>query len=249
MGRLRRILAIAALAVSGAAACASLEFSDVASFLCPSGETGSLATLLGTVLWSAPPQDREVQWLESTGTQYMLFSTSSMVMSIDVWIRPQYERAATAGSVGIYNGASRANSIFFDSYVRSSGNQRGFRITNGNNSGNVFTEITYAYRHVTVHGTAVTVDDASFTMGSTWNYGNFSGLPFALFGCYRHNNTITCKSARIGPCKLYTGTNGNTLAYDLIPYVKDGVGCMYDKLSDTYFYNQGTGEFVTGPDL
>ena len=44
--------------------------------------------------------------------------------------------------------------------------------------------------------------------------------------------------------------NGEQNQLDLIP-VKDksNVVCMYDKVSRTFFYNQGSGEFVAGPEV
>lgn len=37
------------------------------------------------------------------------------------------------------------------------------------------------------------------------------------------------------------------LVRDYIPAVKDGVPCLYDKVSKTYFYNAGSGAFTAGP--
>lgn len=34
---------------------------------------------------------------------------------------------------------------------------------------------------------------------------------------------------------------------DLIPVIKDSIPCMYDKVSGELFYNQGTGQFIAGP--
>lgn len=63
------------------------------------------------------------------------------------------------------------------------------------------------------------------------------------------------------PLRLFYGYNaacaGRIYAYqhkrdgmmllDLIPVLdKDGVACMYDKVSGNYFYNQGTGDFIVG---
>ena len=44
--------------------------------------------------------------------------------------------------------------------------------------------------------------------------------------------------------------DGDTLLYDIIP-VKDaeGVVCGYDKVSNTFMYNQGTGSFIAGAEL
>lgn len=46
----------------------------------------------------------------------------------------------------------------------------------------------------------------------------------------------------------YKHKRNNTFLIDLIPVVdKQGVGCMYDKVSKQLFYNQGTGSFIVGP--
>lgn len=45
--------------------------------------------------------------------------------------------------------------------------------------------------------------------------------------------------------KLY---DNGTLIHDFIPVLDpNGVACMYDTVSDEYFYNAGTGDFVAGP--
>ena len=45
-------------------------------------------------------------------------------------------------------------------------------------------------------------------------------------------------------CQIY---DNGTLIRDYLPCLdKDGVACLYDKVSETYFYNQGTGEFIAG---
>lgn len=52
---------------------------------------------------------------------------------------------------------------------------------------------------------------------------------------------------RLYSCKIYYK---NELYRDYIP-CKDasGVVCLYDKISKMYFYNQGTGDFIAGPEL
>jgi len=47
--------------------------------------------------------------------------------------------------------------------------------------------------------------------------------------------------------KLY---KNNILVQDLIPCKdKQGIVCMYDLVSETFFYNQGTGSFEAGPEI
>ena len=57
---------------------------------------------------------------------------------------------------------------------------------------------------------------------------------------------LTAK-AKIYYLKMY---ESNSLVLDLIPVKdKNDVVCMYDKVSDTFFYNQGTGNFIAGPEV
>ena len=58
------------------------------------------------------------------------------------------------------------------------------------------------------------------------------------------NNTNYCGEAKVWSYKHYR--NGN-LILDLIPVLdKDNIVCMYDKVSENYLYNQGSGEFIAG---
>lgn len=46
-------------------------------------------------------------------------------------------------------------------------------------------------------------------------------------------------------CKIY---NDDVLVRDFIPVLdEDGVPCMYDRVTNEFFYNQGTGQFIAGP--
>lgn len=46
--------------------------------------------------------------------------------------------------------------------------------------------------------------------------------------------------------KIYN--DNNTLVRDFIPVLDpDGVPCMYDRVTGTFFYNSGTGDFIAGP--
>jgi hypothetical protein len=71
----------------------------------------------------------------------------------------------------------------------------------------------------------------------------FSGsYPMYLFA---YNNGGSAgnlpSSIKIYSCKIY---DNDVLVRDFIPYCKDGVVCLYDKVSASYFYNAGTGDFI-----
>ena len=56
------------------------------------------------------------------------------------------------------------------------------------------------------------------------------------------NNTF---KGKIYSSKIY---NNNVLVRDFIPVLDPyGVPCMFDKVTNQYFYNAGTGDFIAGP--
>jgi hypothetical protein len=66
---------------------------------------------------------------------------------------------------------------------------------------------------------------------------------FRIFGGYRNSNRFPTKF-----CSFYIKV-GDTLVYDLIPVRKDGVGYMYDKISKELYGNAGSGSFTYGDDV
>ncbi len=55
-----------------------------------------------------------------------------------------------------------------------------------------------------------------------------------------------CFAQRNYYVKIWNSTN--TLVRDFIPVLdNNGTPCMYDKVSNQYFYNAGTGDFIAGP--
>ena len=83
----------------------------------------------------------------------------------------------------------------------------------------------------------VTVHTA--TVGTTYN----TGLPMFIFGS-NYGGTFDFKAkAKLYWMKIY---ENDVLVRDLWPcYDPDGVLCLYDKVEKKYYYNAGTGEFIT----
>ena len=87
-----------------------------------------------------------------------------------------------------------------------------------------------------VSGSAV----ATFKTAGTIKLFYADGMPVDGY------DKLTTK-AKIYYLKMY---ESNSLVLDLIPVKdKNDVVCMYDKVSDTFFYNQGTGNFIAGPEV
>ena len=188
-----------------------------------------------TAAWSgkALPYDAELKYLESTGTQYILFDES--INGIDIEILPSDNN--DYGAVGRWNGGSRCDTI---GYTRFNG--RGFYVKSARNISQVYLyDLEEKIRHITVHGEAVTIDGKSFNINGSWD----SAL-FALFGCYNWSTKVVdALSCKIGSCKLYFD---DVLVFDFAPVRVGSVGYMYDRVSGQLFGNAGTGSFIIGPD-
>ena len=78
------------------------------------------------------------------------------------------------------------------------------------------------------------------------NTPGYTNKSFSLFSDNYGNGNYTQKSnARIFYTKIYE--NG-VLVRDMIPVLDfNGVPCMFDEVSQTFFYNKGTGNFIAGP--
>lgn len=178
--------------------------------------------------------DAEIEYLESTGTQYIQLSLSAnagQYFGVSGYMIPL--KTSSGGILG-----TSPYQQFDASYYSGS------------------TTITYASSvgNVTKNGgwggttNAKTYFELS-TEGKT-NNGVFSSLNrpltasingFRIFSSYRSANSVKFCSFKI--------TVGDSVIYDLIPVRIGSVGYMYDKVSDTLFGNTGTGSFVLGPDV
>lgn len=73
-----------------------------------------------------------------------------------------------------------------------------------------------------------------------------SAQPFIIGAMIAANGTFSNYIwQKIHYCKIY---NGNTLVFDAIPVRVGTTGYMYDKVSGVLFGNEGTGDFIVGPD-
>lgn len=93
---------------------------------------------------------------------------------------------------------------------------------------------------ITVQGTGVKLNNTTIR-----DVGNYSGTVSTL----RLMNTENkYGSYKLFGLKIYS--SDNTLKHDLIP-IKDytnNIG-LYDKITESYFYNAGTGTFIAGPEI
>ena len=175
----------------------------------------------------------QLSYIESTGTQYIQLPFKAS-LDLDFEIEAQYKEL---------------NNNVFGSYI------------NGNSAGSYGIIYYNNQIYINVGGTkgAISSDFSKhlYKVSSQQMYidniskGSFSSLTPAaenmiLFGTTGDNGPHLSK------IRIYSVIfkRNNTKILELLP-VKDNnnVVCMYDSVSERFFYNQGTGNFIAGPDV
>lgn len=198
------------------------------------------------VVYENLPYDAEVEYLKSTGTQYIntnIIGGSTLTYDICVWAD-----SLDSGFLG-----SRKDSNSRTCWVLITGDslvQLGY--------GNAFTNSvnTYSQGWVTLRSynanSKHNVDINSNGITETVIVSNVQSFtntqPVYLFGMNNNGSLLTSFQCvgRVKYCKLY---NNGTLVCDLIPVRVGQTGYMYDKVSRQLFGNNGTGNFTLGNDI
>ena len=187
----------------------------------------------------------ELEYLESTGTQYIntgvLSTTNEFGVDIKYMTTRTYDGDHTQGVIGAQT-RDYTNGMTI--------NFRNHTFVFGNNL------INYTISLNTAHTVNVILSDSRLNINvdstNIYNAG-FSGsiisnAPIFMFG-YGFGNVLSTAShyyGRVYYCKIYQ--NG-TLVRNFIPAHQDSTGVlgMYDTVTDTFFTNAGTGDFIAGP--
>jgi len=196
-----------------------------------------------------------VEYLENSGTQYIDTGFKPNQNSgIDIDFFSNRTQGSIIGSVCdtanqyAYTFGIQANSTVSttDMLIYTSKNtsryQNYWRIENLYNNGN-------GRYQVQINGrTASVLASNNTTLTHTFPSDTYQ-IPFSLylFASNRGTNAIISPETKIYSCKLY---DNNTLVHDFIPVLDEkNIPCMYDKITHSFFYNAGTGDFIAGPTI
>ena len=206
------------------------------------GDTEALAMYIGsTQIWQSIqlPYDAEIEYLESSGTQYI--NTNCQAINVGVSGEIIMQRTGSSGSELCYIG--RTESGGFDIQTDSSkGISLWVKGVGYVSSGNT-------YFDTIKHTVTFSIESNNINLSIDGNQYSVSGTPgssltanIQIFGhCSRYG-----PYGRIYSCKIYVN---NILSLDLIPVRIGQVGYMYNKIDGQLFENNGTGSFILGPDL
>lgn len=184
------------------------------------------------VVTAALPYDAEIEYLESTGTQYIDTGISphqNIALEIK-WKNP----TSQTGKYLFGSGTSTNDCI--RAYISNSGTWR----FGGASKSLTVTDTTE--RTATVNKNGLTVNGTTYSYTGT--VGTFSStVTIKVFAGATGQSPI---STRIYYLKIW---DNGTLVRDFIPVRVGSVGYMYDRVSGTLFGNDGTGDFILGPDV
>lgn len=205
----------------------------------PRGEL-AMITSGEEVVWKKPKYKCEVEYLESTGTQKIdtgINADSNLGFNITYKMNSQTTPENRWGAI-----RQSGNTIVrHHTSTDTASNTFGYFL----GSGRAFTLPTDIDKHTLSLDTEAGIyilDGVS----ATFRKSVFDcQLNFWIFG--RNGNTeslVNIAPMTIYKCELYSS---GVLVRDYIPVLDwNDVPCLYDKVTDELFYNQGTGEFLYG---
>lgn len=184
------------------------------------------------------PYDAEVEYLESTGAQYidldvLLHSTAAYnyYFEFKCYFPTQSNFCTIFSCLVEESGSGWPGEVI--RYEERFGNRINYS-TNGINDGQTMTWNGPFYLNTTF-------------VAKGGRYGTYipHNTPTTIFSSWRNNAPSRFSKAKLYYFKLI---NKDVLVRDLIPVRKSGIGYMYDKVSKQLFGNAGTGQFIVGPD-
>ena len=189
------------------------------------------------------PYDAEIEYIQTDGAAYINTSikpSSNTTFEIDTYI-PNH------GSTAFWVFGSRVSgSAGQFAYLNDGGlDRKNYRF--GNQSSFASEKLAEGWHHFDNTATPRTlIIDTNITLTATANTFAQTNYPIYLL-CLNVNGTASAPAtgARLGDVKIY---ESGELVFDGFPVRKDGVGYLYDRVTETLFGNAGAGGFILGND-
>lgn len=193
--------------------------------------------LLNYVSGSTPPlpsEYQQVEWIESTGTQYIVtdsYAFSGLKIVFDI-----IHTVAQSGTE-IFININTSTSLWL-----------GFRSSQIRLDGAVLTtNIFERHTYTTNYSSPSTIED---DIGNTATFRQAPNPNTNLSIFAKHTGGNKSK-VRVYSMKFYDTTNNDELVRDLVPCYRkaDGVIGLYDLVYGTFYTNSGSGTFTKGQDV
>ena len=192
-----------------------------------------------------PSGFQELSYIESTGTQYIdtLFKPNNNT-TFEMYFSNLADKAwiDLFGTVG---GSSGSNKFYC---IERKSNSNNWGLYFGSSSGTILISANIldkvSIHHIIFNDSQhkVFIDDKSASLPNNNFQSNYN---FLLFGLTNYTGNIAYTPLRVWSAKLW---DNSVLLLNLIPAkrLSDGAVGMYDLVSQSFFGNSGTGEFIAG---
>jgi hypothetical protein len=191
-----------------------------------------------TAITQALPYDAEVEYLESSGTQYIdtaYYPNTNTIIDAkymtEAGMSPfsaRWTGSKTYDTFGVVSGSDGSTSILFGRYSNSKYKKVNVSLSSP-------TTLNIGISQIEINETTYSISRATFN----------SSYPMWLFAMNNMGSIYVAGTSRIYYIRI---VDGNATVHDFIPVRKNGVGYLYDKVSGELFGNDGTGIFGIGPD-
>lgn len=205
------------------------------------GSTEIAQAYLGSAkVYQKLPYDAQVEYLQSSGTQYIdtLVNLSS---ALSMQLNFSLTKIATSNSLltGVWNDAGYPRAqLYVSSYGKfiNSGNGTVSGITCGSPGTSTGEEALTNKKYNVI-----------FNINAQGDSEDILSMSMYIFARNNNNGSyLQYDGMRLYSCKM---SSNDTLIRDFIPVRVGNVGYMYDKVSGQLFGNSGTGNFVLGNDV
>lgn len=196
-----------------------------------------IAARNGFLVGKRLPYDAEVEYLESTGTQWI---DTGVIVDSNNFVMTALFSKSSSEVLQVAFGAMNALLGYPGIMINMNG---GFRYGNQQiasstgTSTNTMHTYVLSYRSLTIDGT---------TYAATGDVVD-TPLEYSLY-LFGRNNMGSLGNASSVKFASFVVQESNILVRDFIPVRRGNVGYLYDRVSKRLFGNQGTGDFTLGPD-
>lgn len=190
-----------------------------------------------------------VEWLRCSGTQYINTKYTPKSENVEYeygWIEPTLNSSCTlfgSTNTNYSAGSNRWSGAHYKPSTTSMYSATGI----SDNRCAINNIVAGAENHATtvINNGSITRTQNGTTATATYSGTIQNGINIGIFADIRNSDVIeVCTDVKL----LYWRMKDNgVLVRDMWPcYDPDGVACLYDKVTKTYFYNAGSGEFIAG---
>jgi hypothetical protein len=222
----------------------SLNWTNVKSLAIPVGGVSrdvKRVSISGVTVWEKPsplPYDAEVEYLESTGTQYI---NTGYKPKANSGVQVSFRVAYIGSNDGVFGARTSGANDRFWIVPSSVGLNYGF--------GSAFSLAAISASTIYTASLNFKEDGKAICGANSTNVSGFNGCPYSLY-LFAANVSGTASfmeyGKRVYGCKI---TEGSEVVHDFIPVRVGTVGYLYDRVSGQLFGNAGTGAFGYGADL